>query len=155
MMITLLKSGRFAKREVQAISAHERVVAFFERHDAMIVKSRRSAPNHHIAVGYWYATRFVSSLRSPKQKDGWDANPRSTTAPGLNSSFQDMSPLALAKRFMLIASSLQRVVENDPDRIAVPGADTADPVSQIDPIDTMCPLHRTVMNGESDRVALP
>ena len=73
MMLALLKSGRFAKREVQAISAHERVVAFFERHDAMIVKSRRSAPNHHIAVGYWYATRFVSSLRSPKQKDGWDA----------------------------------------------------------------------------------
>ncbi len=73
MMIALLKSGHFAKREVQAISAHERVVAFFERHDAMIVKSRRSAPNHHIAVGYWYATRFVSLLRSPKQKDGWDA----------------------------------------------------------------------------------
>ncbi len=83
------------------------------------------------------------------------ANPRSTTAPGLNSSFQDMSPLALAKRFMLIASSLQRVVENDPDRMAVPGADTTDPVSQIDPIDPTRPLHRTVMDGESHRVALP
>ena len=56
---------------------------------------------------------------------------------------------------MLVASSLQRVVENDPDRMAVPGADTADPVSQIDPIDPTRPLHRTVMDGESHRVALP
>jgi hypothetical protein len=56
---------------------------------------------------------------------------------------------------MLIASSLQRVVENDPDRMAVSRADTADPVSQIDPIDPTRPLHRTVMDGESHRVALP
>ena len=62
MMIVLLKSGRFAKSEVHSISAHERVVAFFERHDAVIVKSCRSAPNHHITVGYIHAPRFVSSL---------------------------------------------------------------------------------------------
>ncbi len=50
---------------------------------------------------------------------------------------------------------LQRVVENDPDRMAMSGADTADPVSQIDPINPTCPLHRSVMDGESHRVALP
>ena len=64
-------------------------------------------------------------------------------------------PLLQAVQFMLIASSLQRVVKNYPDRMAVPGADTADPVSQIDPIDPTGPLHRTVMDGESHRVALP
>ena len=62
MMIVLLKSGRFAKREVYAISAHKGVVAFFERHDAVIVKSGRSAPNHHITVSYIHTPRFVSSL---------------------------------------------------------------------------------------------
>lgn len=62
---------------------------------------------------------------------------------------------ALSKRFPDIPSSLHRVVENDPDRMAMSGADTADPVSQIDPIDPTRPLHRSVMDGESHRVALP
>ena len=51
-------------------------------------------------------------------------------------------------------SCLQRVVENDPDRMTVPGTDATDPMSQIDPIDPMCPLDRAVMDSKSHGVAL-
>ena len=52
-------------------------------------------------------------------------------------------------------SSLLRVMENDPDRVTMPGTDTADPMPQIDPIDPARPLHRTVMDSKSHGVALP
>src|SRR5260370_34825768 len=72
MMISLRKSGRFAKSEVHAIGAHERMGAVFERHDTAIVKSGWAAPNHHVTVGNRHTARLISSLRSPKQKAGWD-----------------------------------------------------------------------------------
>jgi hypothetical protein len=46
-------------------------------------------------------------------------------------------------------------MENDPDRMTMPGTDTADPMPQSDPIDPARPLHRTVMDSKSHSVALP
>ena len=46
-------------------------------------------------------------------------------------------------------------MENDANGMTVPGTDAADPMPQIDPIDSMRPLHRTVMDGESYGIALP
>src|SRR5438105_3386210 len=45
-------------------------------------------------------------------------------------------------------------MENDPDRVALPGADTADTMSQIDAIGTARPLHRTLMDGECHGISL-
>ena len=59
----------------------------------------------------------------------------STTVPGHNSTFPTVSLLALSKRYMVIPSSLLRIMENDSDRMTMPGTDAADPMPQIDSID--------------------
>ncbi|ABA53703.1 hypothetical protein BURPS1710b_A0614 [Burkholderia pseudomallei 1710b] len=52
------------------------------------------------------------------------------------------------------APASRRVVEDDPERMALPGAHAAHAVPKIHAIDTARALHRAMMDGEHDRVAL-
>src|SRR5215831_16773940 len=46
------------------------------------------------------------------------------------------------------------VVKDDPDSVAPARPDPADAMAQVDAIAPACPLDRTVMHGEGDRIAL-
>ena len=47
-----------------------------------------------------------------------------------------------------------RVVKDDPDRVAVPRANAADPVPEIYSVPPATPLHRPVVDSENDGVTL-
>ena len=80
---------------------------------------------------------------------------RSETAPGPNRSCHDSTPLGLSNRFSVIQLFSRRVMEDDTERVTVPRANAAYAVSKIDPIHTARTLHRTVMDGEDNRITLP
>ena len=46
-------------------------------------------------------------------------------------------------------------MEDDTERVTMPRANAADAVPKLDPVHTARALHRTVMDGEDNRVALP
>src|SRR5262249_19672131 len=46
------------------------------------------------------------------------------------------------------------VVEDDPERMAVPRAQSAHPVAHVDAVDAARALHRTVMHGKDNALAL-
>ena len=52
------------------------------------------------------------------------------------------------------ASLLLGVMKDDPDRVALAGAHTADPVAHVDTIAALASLDRPVMDGKGDRVSL-
>ena len=46
-------------------------------------------------------------------------------------------------------------MEDDPERVALPRAQPADPVAHVDAIAAARPLHRAVVDREGERIALP
>src|SRR5689334_17162700 len=49
---------------------------------------------------------------------------------------------------------LARVVEDDPDRVALTGADAADAMTHFYAVNALAALNRAAVDGEHDRVAL-
>src|SRR3546814_20643058 len=77
------------------------------------------------------------------------AKPASSTA--LSASTR--SRRSSSKRSLVMPDS-RRVVEDDPERVAPPRTDPADAVPQIDPVGAAAALHRPMMQGEHDGIAL-
>jgi len=73
MFFPPLLSSRFAQREVEAISAHQRMIAFFEREHAVIGQSGWPTPHDDIPVGERDVLLLVWPFRSSKHQDGWQA----------------------------------------------------------------------------------
>ena len=48
-----------------------------------------------------------------------------------------------------------RIVKDHPDGMAMAGAQPADAMAQINPVEPARPLHRSVMHSKSHRIALP
>src|SRR5882672_2893533 len=65
--------SRLAERQVDALVAHYRVMAFLERQYAVVAQSGGSAPDNHVAVRQFDADCFIGSVQAAKQKDGWDS----------------------------------------------------------------------------------
>ena len=59
----------FAERQIDAAGAGERVVAGFQRGDAMVGEPRFAAPDHHVAALQSHAARPVLARRAAELKD--------------------------------------------------------------------------------------
>src|SRR5512134_1540546 len=98
------------------------------------------------------AITSCSAARSAASSDR--AKPRSTTAPGPNCSCRDSTSPSSSNRSFVIQAPSRRIVEDDPQRVAMPRAYAAHAMAEIDPVHAARALHRTVMDGEYHRVAL-
>jgi len=63
-------SGRLPEGQVDTVPGHEGVVSLLERQDTVIAKPGGTAPDDHIAVSQWHATRRVGSTPAPEQEEG-------------------------------------------------------------------------------------
>ena len=66
---TIRRPSRFAKRQIDALPAQQRMLAVGERRDAVKHKPRRPAPYHDIAMLEPKAARLVAALQSAEQED--------------------------------------------------------------------------------------
>src|SRR6266700_5165631 len=64
---------RFSERKVDAIVAHQRMVAFLERQHPVIAQSVRTTPDNHIPVRQFHSERLIGSIQSAKQESRWDS----------------------------------------------------------------------------------
>src|SRR5258707_15784996 len=69
-IIVCMVLTRFAERQVDATSAHQRMVSFLQRQHAMVAQPGGSAPNHYVAVRQFDAQRFVGSFESREEENG-------------------------------------------------------------------------------------
>src|SRR5215831_19872296 len=79
--------------------------------------------------------------------------PRSSTAPSAISSRDGCASATLSNRSAVNGYSFG-IVKDHTQRMAMAGPDPTDAMAQINAISAACPLHRAVMHGKGDRIAL-
>src|SRR5438105_6972327 len=82
------------------------------------------------------------------------AKARSSTAPSAIDCWQVRGSATLSNKSAVNSPHSLRVVEDHSDRMAMAGADAADAVSQINAVEPARPLHRAMVHGKGDRIAL-
>src|SRR5205085_4036103 len=82
------------------------------------------------------------------------AKARSSTAPSAIDCWQVRGSATLSNKSPDNCQHSLRVVEDHTDRMAMAGADAADAVSQINAVEPARPLHRAMVHGKGDRIAL-